>query len=92
MMTRYLVMAATLAALALPAFGETGQAMSANVVADRAAGGRGWVDATELARLLVEKGMISHGEQKTLTRPLGARAIDDNALEEIFESESYRGE
>jgi hypothetical protein len=78
---------ATLAALALPA-----QAAGADSPDAPVAWERGWVDASELTDLLAEKGLISPREQQRLREPMEASPVDERTLEEIFRTESYRGD
>jgi hypothetical protein len=90
-MKRYLVIMAVLAALALPALvvaEEVGGALGVTA----APGERGWVDATELTNLLVEKRLITPGERARLTRPLAAPAVGQKRWEGMFEAEGYRGD
>lgn len=84
-MKRHLAIFAMLAALAVPGLvrAEKTTAMAVEP---------GWVDASELANLLVAKGLITPEEQKQLTHSMAASSVDQRTLEDIFETEPYRGE
>jgi hypothetical protein len=74
---------ATLAVLALPALAAGAGSPDAP---------RGWVDASELTDLLAEKGLISPQEQQSLRQPMEPAPLDERTQEEIFQTESYRGD
>jgi hypothetical protein len=84
-MKRYLVIVATLTALALPARVGAEEATAPAVE-------RGWVSAAELTNLLVGKGLITPREQKSLTHSTGAASADGTTSEKIFRTEPYRAE
>jgi hypothetical protein len=83
---------ATLAALALPALAAGAPRHPAGSPDAPVARERGWVDASELTDLLAEKGLISPQEQQSLRQPMEAPPVDERTQEEIFRTESYRGD
>ena len=93
-MKRPLTIVAMLAALAVPALVSAQQANPpvSSPVAPPARAERGWVDPAQLAHLLEAKGLITPQEEKALTHPRGAPAVDDQTLRKIFQRKQYRGE
>lgn len=85
-MKKHLVILAALAAVALPALARAEEAKAPAAVE------QGWVDASALANLLAEKGLITPQEQESLTHSTGAPSVDRKTLEEIFRTEPYRSE
>jgi hypothetical protein len=51
-----------------------------------------WVDAGELADLLVDKGLITPREQESLQHSRRAPSVDEETLERIFRRDRYRGD
>jgi hypothetical protein len=78
---------ATLAALALPGLAVGAGSLDAPVAREH-----GWVDASELTDLLAEKGLISPQEQQSLRQPMEVSPVDERTQEEVFQTESYRGD
>src|SRR5437763_1954543 len=78
-MKRPLTIVAMLAALAVPALVSAQQANPpvSSPGAATARAERGWVDPARLAHLLEAKGLITSQEEKALTHPRGAPAVDD---------------
>jgi len=93
-MKRPLTIVAMLAALAVPALVSAQQANPpvSSPGAATARAERGWVDPARLAHLLEAKGLITSQEEKALTHPRGAPAVDDQTLRKIFQRKQYRGE
>src|SRR5438093_5142331 len=92
-MKRPLTIVAMLAALAVPALVSAQQAnppVSSGAATARAE--RGWVDPAQLSHLLEAKALITSQEEKALTHPRGAPAVDDQTLRKIFQRKQYRGE
>jgi hypothetical protein len=85
-MKRYLVIFATLATLALP------RLVGAGVTSAPTAEEGGRVDASELADLLVRRGLITPQEEQRLTHPIGGPSVDERALQEYFKTPPYRRE
>jgi hypothetical protein len=82
---------ATLAVLAVPALA-VGAPRDPGGSPDTPAWDYGWVNASELTDLLAEKGLISPQEQQSLRQPMEAAPVDERTQEEIFRTESYRGD
>jgi hypothetical protein len=88
----FLVILATLTVMVgAPA---TGAAQQGEVVGPDEATAREpeWVDAAELADLLVEKGLITPREQESLQHSRRAPSVDEETLERIFRRDAYRGD
>jgi hypothetical protein len=83
---------ATLAALALPALAAGAPRNPASSPDTSVTWERGWVDASELTDLLAEKGLISPEEQQSLRQPMEVSPVDERTQEEVFQTESYRGD
>jgi hypothetical protein len=91
-MRRFLMILGTLgAALALPAPGDAAQ-WTVTSPDSPAAVEREWVDASELVDLLAEKGLITPREQAALRRSTDEPLVDPATMDEIFRTESYRGD
>jgi hypothetical protein len=83
---------ATLVALAFPALAVGAPGHPAGSPDAPVAQERGWVNPSELTDLLAEKGLISPQEQQSLKQPMGPAPVDEQTQEEIFRTESYRGD
>jgi hypothetical protein len=53
---------------------------------------RGWVDASGSTNSLVEKGLVTPHEEKTLRHPMGAPPVDERAMQKYFDTPPYRRE
>ena len=95
-MRRFLMIIGTLgAALALPAPGDAAQWLLTSPDTPAAVERefeREWVDTSELVDLLAEKGLITPREQAALQRSTDELRVDPWTMEEIFRTESYRGD
>src|SRR3989442_14243074 len=89
-MNRYLMVFAALAALALPAMVRAEEQKVGSSAGIAASAEEGSVDPAELTHLLEQKGLITPREEKALTRPSGTSSIDDETLQQQFDTPPYR--